>query len=148
MTQAIVDEFDGNAHDMAAEIARLRIPLTVGQLIIRAHELGLHTNDQYFHDFRAAVESYVDECSDILRGLGKVDAIPDFIVWFMPLATNAMSLHDEPVYLLASFLGIFKLGEELEDDVDFQALEAVARPIRMRRLNIDLDSAMKRAMNF
>jgi hypothetical protein len=112
--------------------------MTKEEVIRAAHDLGMH-DDGVFHVecpecVETSVSGYLAECSEILRGMGKDETVVrDFCTYFRSYPEVAYTLHEEPVYEIAMYFGINKLGDEMEADPDFQAIEHVAAPIRRRR---------------
>lgn len=83
-----------------------------------------------------ALVSYLDECCTILRHMYRDQLQESFRVYIrsFDVETQACVLHDEPVYTIAMFFGIDKLGDELEADSLFRVIESSAAPLRQRRL--------------
>jgi hypothetical protein len=109
------------------------------RLIKTLHKAGLH-NDGVLHvECEACVSeafvSYLDECIQVLWMLGEEDKLEAFDKW-LNTDRNVLTLHEEPVYMIAMFLGISKLGKDLEQDPRFQRIERVAAPLRQERLGL------------
>jgi hypothetical protein len=115
-------------------------PFEVQKHVIRlAHFVGLH-DDRVFHTecpicVEKGVALYVAEGQEILRAADRSETeISGFDAYIRSFPEVSSLLHEEPVYLVASYLGIRGTGSELEADRDFLVLDAAAQPIRLRRL--------------
>lgn len=112
-------------------------------VIRRAHELDMH-DDGYFHVecplcVESATISYLIECCTILRHIYRDQLQASFCAYVRGFSGETMAcvLHDEPVYVVADFLGVHGLGDALEDDSFFQIIESAAKPLREQRLRRD-----------
>jgi hypothetical protein len=113
-----------------------------------AHELGLH-RDGYFHPaceicWDNAVDSYATECINILRDYGKDDdVLANFYTFFNTdvrfdrdqNGRTGIFLHDEPVYVVARFLGLKFQGDGVntKSSKAFDRLNRIAADYRHHR---------------
>ena len=109
------------------------------QHIAQAHALGLH-RDGYFRPecpicFADVATDYRAECHQILDGVGA--PLSEFDRWFdilIALDQSGLTLHEEPVTLIADFLGIELHDGTWEQNPAWQRIEEVAHPLRVARL--------------
>lgn len=104
-----------------------------------SHELGMH--EKVFHaDCPACVDesydSYLSDCLAILKEMGKADqeaAFTEHLRVNVYEHCGYWTFHEHPIYFIAGFLGVCKIGADLDDDPLCQEVFAAERLVRLAR---------------